>query len=99
MTDEILIKQSHATPTGWEFDVIIGPVRHHITVSQDYWHKVTKEKISPMELVRLALGVAGDQHQDGSLPESFSIDTLSARLVNFEKRIKTLTKVEAANNP
>ena len=99
MTDEIFIKQSHATPTGWEFDVVIGPVCHQVTLSQDYWHKITKEKISPLEMVRLALELAGEQHQGGSLPDSFSIDTLSVRLINFEKRIKTLANVEAANNP
>jgi hypothetical protein len=99
MTDEIFIKQSHATLTGWEFDVVIGPTRHHVALSRDYWHKITKEKISPLETVRLALGLARDHHQDDSLPDSFSIDTLSLRLVNFEHQIKTLAKVEAANNP
>lgn len=96
MTDEILIQPGPATNRGWVFTVTFSGRRHTVTCSQAFWKKMSREDISPMDVVRLGLRLALKHHITDSLPQEFQLDHLGSRIHDFEKHLRLAAQIEAA---
>ncbi len=99
MTDEISIKPGLITDHGWEFEVTFFGRRHQVMLNQRYWHKLTRGDISPMDLVRLGIGLANQHRVSNTLPAQFDLEFLTSRVSDFERHIRAEARAEAAANP
>lgn len=99
MTDAILIKPGVLTDHHWNFEVHIDGARHLISVSQDYWRKMTRGDIPPMDLVRIGLGVVVKHHKVESLPGEFDLEVLAETVPDFVRHTRAIAQTEGAGTP
>lgn len=99
MTDEIDIRPGVLANHGWSFSVAMGGRRFSIVVSQQVWHRLAQDGISPMELVRLGMELVRQQKIADSLPAHFDFEYLETRIHNFKKIIRREAQIEAAGSP
>ncbi len=99
MTEDVNVNPGLIIEHGWKFAVMFHGHRYRVTLFQDYWHKLTHGEISPMDLVRLGIELAIEQRMAGTLPVEFSLADLAARVNNFEKRLRAMSRAEATSNP
>lgn len=98
MTSDISIKPIRSISHGWQFSVQHAGRTFQITLSHQYWHKLTHRDIPPIDLLRLGLEEAKDRQIVGSLPAVFDFELLTTRIDQFEKRMRAEARTESSIN-
>lgn len=99
MVEALTVHPAIKTPNGWQFRVEVVDRPHLVSVSQADWKKLTKEAISPMELVRMAIEVLLSERSPQILPAAADLSDLAKLIPDFLKTVRNRIRSEVAGNP
>ncbi|MBI5466627.1 MAG: hypothetical protein HY975_00215 [Candidatus Kerfeldbacteria bacterium] len=99
MVDEVKLHPAVKTPDGWQFRVDVHRQPHLVSVSEQYYRKLTHSKVSPMELTLIAVEVVLSERSPQALTEEVSLEQLAELIPDFEKRVRGRVRSTAATNP
>ena len=96
--ENILVEQkdtSHKAGDGqeaWMFEVRVGDepsaTTHNVTVSKEYWEKLTDKQIEPEELVRKSFKFLLAREPKESILGEFELSVIQKYFPEYEKEIK-----------
>ena len=73
------------------FEVIVregsGETHHHVTISQDSWHRLTSGSHDPEDCIRASFRFLLDREPKESILKRFDVDVISRYFPEFEREL------------
>jgi|SRR3989344_8343091 len=90
--EPIKITEDKKIRDGWHFLVVIGgpvdPTHHYVTVEASFWRTLTKEKVTPKELVRRSFEFLLAREPKQSILTSFNLNAINQYFPEYETRLR-----------
>jgi len=100
--EPIKVTQDKKTKDGWRFRVVIGgftdPTHHYVTVDATYWRTLTKEEISPEELVEKSIKFLLEREAKESILVSFNLHDINQYFPEYETDIRDQHQPSSRSN-
>lgn len=91
MEREILIARKTETELGWEFEVDVDNMSYIVTVTHDYYYKLTAGEITPEQLVENSFEFLMSREPASNILPEFDLKDINIHFPEFEDTI-TLKK-------
>lgn len=88
MEREIMIAKTTETDLGWEFEVEIDNFSYIVTVTHDYYYKLTAGVITPELLVENSFDFLLTREPAGSILPEFDLKDINIHFPEYEDKIK-----------
>ncbi len=79
------------TTGDWRFKVVVAErvaTNHQVTVSKDDWRRLTKEQITPEELVKASFEFLLEREPKESILASFDLSVIRGYFPEYDEAIK-----------
>jgi hypothetical protein len=87
MEREIMIVKTTETELGWEFEVNVDNLDYIVTVTHDYYYKLTAGKITPAQLVENSFEFLMSREPAGSILPEFDLKDINIHFPEYEDQI------------
>jgi hypothetical protein len=88
MEREIMIAKTTETDLGWELEVDIDNLSYIVTLTHDYYYKLTAGAITPELLVENSFDFLLSREPAGSILPEFDLKDINIHFPEFEDTIK-----------
>lgn len=85
MEREIMIPKTTETDLGWEFEVEIDNLSYIVTLTHDYYYKLTAGEIVPEQLVEKSFEFLLSREPAGSILPEFDLKDINIHFPEYEK--------------
>lgn len=85
--NEVRIVQMTETDLGWEFEVNLDAQDHIVSVSHDYYFKLTAGEISPQHLIELSFDFLLSREPSTSILPEFDLNVIPTYFPEYETQI------------
>lgn len=86
--EEIIIEKVDKIDNEWIFSVKIENKNYKVTVDENYWKKITKEKISPKELVKNSFKFLLEREPKESILPEFNLKQIEDYFPEYKESMK-----------
>jgi hypothetical protein len=87
---KIEVIQVDDNSAGYVFEVKIDEYKYKVTFTDEYYKKITGEKISPEELIKKSFEFLLEREGPQSILPEFDLPTIQKYFPDYESKIKSL---------
>jgi hypothetical protein len=88
---EVTVTQQNTNDQEWQFDVTVNSdstTHHTVTLTKDYWTKLTNETTPPEELINLSFKFLMNRESNESILRNFNLEVIQTYFPEYESDIK-----------
>ena len=85
--NEVSIAQTTETDLGWEFEVDVDGQEYIVSVSHDYYYKLTQGEVTPAQLVERSFEFLLNREPVTSILPEFDLNVIPTYFPDYEDQV------------